>query len=266
MALPLDLVLVRHGQSEGNAANRLSEKGDYSAYTSGFRDRHSSSFRLTDKGRLQATRAGLWIREEFPDFDRYFVSEYLRAMETAAILALPHAKWLSDFYLTERDWGALDARPESERLEQFGNELRLRDVEPFFWRPPNGESFAELCLRVDRVLNTLHRECGDKRVIIVCHGEVMRAFQVRIERMSQIRFRELISSDLSENRIYNCEIIHYSRRANGVGKLFPFMECVRKIRPTEEPAWTTGWRPIERIRYSNEDLLAIVSQTPAILK
>jgi NAD+ kinase len=216
MPLPIDLVLVRHGQSEGNLAQRRSEHGDHGAYTEAFKERHSASFRLTDLGREQADRAGVWIKSEFPNFDRLLVSEYLRAMETAAHLALPDAQWFSDFYLTERDWGELDILPQNEQQEKFSEELKRRNVEPFFWRPPNGETYADLCMRVDRVLNTLRRECSDKRVIIVCHGEVMRAFQIRLERMSQTRFRELTFSDNKEDKIFNCQIMHYTRRKNGV--------------------------------------------------
>ena len=258
MTLPIDLVLVRHGQSEGNAAKRLSEKGDHSAFTEEFRKRHTSSFRLTELGRAQAERAGTWLRGEFlpgPGFDRYVVSEYTRAMQTAGLLGLPCAEWLCDFYLSERDWGELDAYPEDERREKFGDVLRRREVEPFFWRPPNGESFAELCLRIDRVLNTLHRECGDKRVLIVCHGEVMRAFQVRIEHMSQVRFKALAFSERHEDRIYNCQVLHYTRRNPENGKLAPYAGWVRTIRPTENPVWITTWRKIERPRYSNQALL-----------
>ena len=63
-------------------------------YTDEFRARHSSSFRLTERGCKQAEKAGAWIRKEFPGFDRYLVSEYLRALETAALLNLPGADWL----------------------------------------------------------------------------------------------------------------------------------------------------------------------------
>lgn len=265
MTLPIDLVFVRHGQSEANAAKRRSEKGDNSAFTEAFMARHSASFRLTELGRVQARKTGLWIKEVFPSFDRYLTSEYLRAMETAGLLDLPGARWFSDFYITERDWGDLDICPENERREKFGEALKRRGIEPFFWRPPNGESFAELCLRVDRVLHTLHRECSDKRVVIVCHGEVMRAFQIRLERMSQVRFRELIFSEKPEDRIYNCQIMHYTRREGGSGKIYPHADWVRMIRPTEDPIWDTGWRTIERPRYSNGDLLEIVSRTPAMV-
>src|SRR3989338_3424748 len=122
MALPIDLLLVRHGQSEGNKARRCSEGGDHSAFTDEFRDRHSASFRLTELGRKQAEEAGAWLRKEFwPGyaFDRYVTSEYARAMETAALLNLPNAEWLCDFYLTERDWGEMDICPENEREEKF---------------------------------------------------------------------------------------------------------------------------------------------------
>lgn len=44
---------------------------------------------------------------------------------------------------------------------------RLRS---FFFAPPGGESLADVCLRVDRVINLLHRECADQRVILVRAG------------------------------------------------------------------------------------------------
>lgn len=69
---PLELVLVRHGQSEGNEAVARSQHGDLSAYTPEFKNKHSSTYRLTDKGVQQAKVAGQWIRENIGDkFDRY---------------------------------------------------------------------------------------------------------------------------------------------------------------------------------------------------
>lgn len=69
---PLELVLVRHGQSEGNEAVARSQRGDLSAYTPEFKNKHSSTYRLTDKGIQQAKVAGQWIRENIGDkFDRY---------------------------------------------------------------------------------------------------------------------------------------------------------------------------------------------------
>lgn len=267
MTLPLDLVFVRHGQSEGNKAKRLSEAGDHTAFDTAFRNRHTRSFRLTELGREQAVKTGAWLAQEFcangRGFDRHITSEYTRAMETAGHLGLPGASWFSQFYLTERDWGSLDICPENEREEKFGEALKMRAIEPFFWRPPNGESFAQLCLRLDRVLYTLHRECSDKRVIIVCHGEVMRAFQVLLERMSQQRFKDLYLSKDQKHRIHNAQILHYTRRNPITGALAKHANWMRMVRPTDDPVWSSGWEEIRRPSYSNEELLSIAALYPA---
>jgi NAD+ kinase len=262
MPLPLDLVFVRHGQSEGNAAKRMSEKGDNTAYDL-LANRHTRSYRLSDLGRDQAMKAGFWIQREFIRrdkgnmFDRFITSEYSRAMETAALLDLPNAEWFRNFYLTERSWGDLEDCPEDERQEKFGAALKMRVIEPFFWRPPNGESFAELCLRLDRVLDTLHRENSAHRVIIVCHGEVMRAFRVLLERMPQQKFKEQYLSKQKEDAIFNCEIFHYTRRNPKTGETADHANWMRRVRPNETQVWDTGWQTIRRPRYSNEELLDI---------
>lgn len=270
MALPIDLILVRHGQSEGNAAKRLAEKGDNSGYEK-LKDKHTRSYRLSAKGRGEAIQAGKWIREEFhrkdsPLFDRYITSEYTRAMETSALLDLPEAEWFRNFYLTERDWGDLEQLPDDERMGKFEDALRMRVIEPFFWRPPNGESFANLCLRLDRVLYTLHRECSDMRVILVCHGEVMRAFRVLLERMPQQKFKEMYLSEENEDRVFNCEVWHYTRRDPETGKIDDHANWMRRIRPTVDPVWIGSWERIKRPRFSNKDLLDIVSETEANLE
>ena len=89
----------------------------------------------------------------------------------------------------------------------------------------------------------------------------MRAFQIRIERMTQERFRKLHFSKKSEDRIYNCEVIHYTRNNPYDDKVAQsqYMSWVRSVRPTADPIWTTGWRNVSRPRYSNDDLLNIIS-------
>lgn len=265
MVLPVDLVLVRHGQSERNAAMRLSEAGNNVALPEEFFTRHTASARLTDRGRLQAQMAGEFLRTEFPQgFDRHITSEYIRAIETAGLLALPNAEWYLEPYLVERDWGEVHNCTVAERDVKYRNELQCWRAEPLFWRPPRGESMSELCLRQDRVMDTLHR-CSDKQsAVLVCHGEVMWAFRIRIERLSQGRFRELVFSDRKEDAVYNCQIIHYTRRKEN-GDISPYMERARWIRPTDAPVTVSEWRQIERTRLSNADLLEIVSKVPVMI-
>ncbi|MDE1970872.1 MAG: histidine phosphatase family protein [Patescibacteria group bacterium] len=257
MALPIDLVLVRHGQSEGNVAKRRSEQGDHSAFTEEFRSRHSSSFRLTTQGIIQAQRTGVWIHEHLGSFDRYVTSTHIRAMETAGNLGLSGASWFPDPYLIERSWGDLDIFSQDEQQQYFADLFKRREADPFLWRPRNGESLADVCLRFDRFLDTLHRECSNQRVIAVTHGETMRAGQMRLERWSQEQFRRTVRSRERSSKIYNCQILHYTRRDPATKILLPHMGWVRIIRPTENPVWVSDWKPIVRIRYSNEDLLSL---------
>ena len=98
--LPIDIILVRHGQSEGNKANKASRHGDNSFFTPEFHNRHSRSFRLTDCGIDQAIAAGEWLKANVPmPLDRFYVSDYIRAKETASYLKLPDAKWRVEFQL-----------------------------------------------------------------------------------------------------------------------------------------------------------------------
>lgn len=267
MTMPIDLVLVRHGNSEGNAANKRSREGDDSAFTEEFLMRHSSQWRLTDEGKGQAIAAGEWIRENFVflPFDRYYTSEYLRAMETAAFLDLPDAKWYAEFYLRERDYGDLDVMTDKERKKRYKECLEKKSRNQLLWTPPNGESIATLCLRVDRVLNTLHRECSDKRVIIVCHGDVIRAIRIRLERLSQIEFKRMDESTDPFDKIHNGQILHYTRCNPRTGVLAPHVNWMRSICPSDLTLSRNELEEIKRPNFSNEDLLRIVSQTPPLV-
>ena len=257
MGMPLDLVLVRHGESEGNVAIEYSKRGDNRFFTAEFRARHSSQWRLTDTGRRQAMIAGTWIRDNVgAPFDRYYTSEYLRARETAAYLHLPDARWYADFYLRERDRGTLDVVTHAELKTLYADERRRRRIDPFYWCPPGGESMATLCLRIDRVLDTLHRECDSKRVIMVMHGETMWAFRIRLERLSQSRCRSLDESVDPRDRIHNGQVILYTRINPQTNAVSPYMNWMYSACPTDPSLHTHGWEEIRRPSYSNDDLLA----------
>jgi len=274
--LPIDLVLVRHGESEGNVATQRSRHGDNSAFTPEFLARHSSRFRLSALGRAQAIAAGEWLRQEFlpvrPErngalFDRHYASEYTRALETAALLGLHDARWYADIYLCERNWGDMEVLPESERKARFGASVAMKKCSPFFWTPPNGESIAEVCARVDRVLDTLHREAhGFQRAVLVCHGEVMWAFRVRLERLSEREYKRLDLSKDPHDRIHNCQILHYSRRDPATRLTYPYANWVRSVYPLNTALSSNEWRPIVRQTFTNEELLARVGKTKPMIE
>ena len=267
MSMPRMLVLVRHGKSEGNVAKKRSQKGDDSIYSDpAFANRHSSHFRLVDEGRKQAKLSGEWIQRAIgPHFDRYYVSQYIRAMETAAHLSLPEAKWFPEFNLRERDWGNFDVMPESVRHERFAESMRNKEISPFYWKPDNGESIAQCSMRVDRVIDTLHRECDGKRVIVVSHGELMWAWRIRLERMSQERYLELDQSDDPKDHIDNGHILVYTRENPATGRLAPYLNWMKSISPSHPEATCDEWQEIIRPNYTNDELLELVEHIPQVL-
>lgn len=267
--MPNNLILIRHGESEGNIARARSRSGDDTVYTEEFKNRHSSLWRLSEKGKEQAQSAGEWIRKnktEIEPFFRCYTSEYLRAMETAGLLGIKDAVWYSDFYLRERNWGDLDRVTEKEREEKFADSMREKNIEPLYWTPPNGESLADVGLRIERVFQTLHRECEGRDVIIVCHGEVMRMIQARLERMTQERFHELDNSTDDKDKIHNCQIMWYTRvNPENEIDIRPYLSWIKSVCPWDESKSSNVWKPIPRPKFSNEELLERVKRVDPLI-
>lgn len=267
MTMPINLVLVRHGQSEQNLASNKSREGDPSFYTKEFQDRHSSRHRLTHKGQGQAQAAGKWLKSNGMEmFDRRIVSDYIRAKETAALLDLHGPDWFVEPMLREREWGDLDNMSWEERQAKSEQLMKHRDTDSFYWVPPNGESIAHMTLRLRNVLDTLHRECSDKNVIIVCHGEVMWGFRFLLERLSINRWMELESSKEPGVKIFNCQVLHYSRRDPESGQLDSHLNWLRSVSPADPSNDGPGWQQIERRKYSNKDLLTDIAKVKPLFR
>lgn len=253
--LPENIILVRHGESEFNKlvhelrlGNRTFDSLDKSVL-----NKTGSKWRLTELGHQQAEIAGDYLRNNIKiKFDGFFVSDYVRAKESAAALKLKNATWKVEPYLRERDWGDVGLKDFVER----SGASSFKEDDPFYGAPPNGESISNLCLRVDRVLDTLHREySGAKNVIIVCHGELMWAFRVRLERFLEDDFIRLDRSKHPHDRIHNAQILHYGEHGH----------TMRSICPSDKTLSSNGWRVINRKQYSNEDLLDDVLKYPHVV-
>ena len=263
--LPIDTIFVRHGQSEGNIANKASKRGDDSVFTPAFRDRHSREYRLTDLGIAQAKAAGDWMRANVQlPFDRHYVSDYVRAKETAANLALKSAMWRVEYQLRERDKALMDNLPQSEQQLLFTREQREYDLDPFLSYPAGGgESIPAMCLRLKAdVLAHLARDCSDMKVLIVCHGHVMRGFELELLNLGHDDFLRLDASKDQRDKIRNCQIMWYTRRDPETGlvagsKLY----AMRSVCPWDTGS-DSGWVKIARKRFSNDDLADDVAHYP----
>lgn len=264
--LPVDLVLIRHGESEGNVAVDASKSGDDSIFTDAFRNRHSREFRLTDKGILQARAAGEWLKNNLPfPCSHFYVSDYIRAKETAALLKIPKATWKEEFHLRERDRGLTDNIPRSEERGLFPSEHKQYLLNSFLSVPAGGgESVPNFALRLKAgIIEHWARQRSFDTVLCVSHGHVMRALQLEIENLTHDDFMRLDSSKIPSERMNNCQILWYTRRDPDNLEAPPGtkVNAVRSVCPWKEGG-DYGWRRITRKLATNEDLLREVSKYP----
>lgn len=150
------LLLVRHGESEGNATRTFTP---------------NTEVPLTDRGRAQARAAAEILRRDYTPA-LVVASPYSRARETGEIIAAALS---------------LDLVLEAEFREQWLGDLRGRSYDcvasdPAFdpscrwqWRPPNGESLVDVQQRVVPALRRLALANAERDIVMVSHGGVMLA-------------------------------------------------------------------------------------------
>jgi NAD+ kinase len=259
--LPVNLFVIRHGESIGNLAKRMTEAGDHSLIEK-LHNTHTAHWPLTKKGEEQAKKAGKFLvesfREEQLDIDRMYSSSFARAMQTSGHLGLTDGEWRIEDRITERDWGELDKLTEEERKDRFAHALQMREVEPFFWAPPGGESFNSLVLRVRDFIASVAR-VGVENVIIVCHGEVMKAFRIIFMHLKPWEYAKMEFSKESLERVHNCQIDHYSRRNPETFQLSSRLEWFQVYRPAEDQGIVIPWKNLPQDLLTNEGMLRIAS-------
>lgn len=263
-----ELVIIRHGESEGNLALRASEQGNESFFTEEFGKRHNSRWRLTDQGIEQAKSAGVWVGAYVGlYFDGYYTSEFVRAEETAYHLLLPDNGspiWEVVRGITERDWGDFDGISIPERERRYSEAMERRERNAFYWHPPGGgESMAELEARVNNFYRDLrHCHCGE-RVIIVAHGEVMWALRIILEGLTHTRFMSLHRAD--GEKIHNCQILHYRWSHPITQKKENRTLWMRSVCPWIRPLQSPQWRAIKKPLYTNAELLERVQKNVRLI-
>lgn len=147
-----ELVLVRHGESVGNVARERAYQAQTELIDIPERD---ADVALSDLGRRQA--AALAGALEVGGDDTVWSSNYLRARQTAELALHPAPGTLRvDERLRDRELGILD------KLTWWGIEARYpdearrrRELGKFFHRPPGGESWADVALRLRSWLHDL---------------------------------------------------------------------------------------------------------------
>ncbi|GAA2668644.1 MULTISPECIES: histidine phosphatase family protein [Actinosynnema] len=161
--------LIRHAESTGNVAREVAES---SALHFIDIDERDVDVPLSQEGERQGAALAAHFAAlpagELPDV--VVASPCRRALHTA-MLALPdHPDALVDERLRDRELGALDLLTRRGLAHRYPDELaRKRRLGKFYYRPPGGESWADVALRLRSLLGDLERQHGGKRVLLVAH-------------------------------------------------------------------------------------------------
>ena len=175
---PENLWIVRHGQSAGNVARDAADAAGLELIDIAVRD---MDVPLSDLGHEQAEALGRWFAA-LPEDQRpttVLSSTYLRARQAAQHVADAggfEAEICSDERLREKEFGILDRLTRAGIAERFPEQAEARErAGKFYHRPPGGESWCDVILRLRSVLDTLslhHSEPGSP-VLIVAHQVIV---------------------------------------------------------------------------------------------
>lgn len=258
MAMPNNLVLVRHGQSEANIMVEASKKGDDSYFSEQTMMIPDRSWRLSALGVQQAQTAGAWIKENIDSFDRHIVSPFVRTCETAAHLNIEDARWEENRVIRERNWGEIDGISRKDFKERYPLNAIFKKKDPLYWSPPGGESIANVAEnRVRNILSTLHRENSKENVLMVTHGEFIWASRMVLQRWSDEEFMKFDKDP--DYKVHNCTVVHYTRINPDTGELSNKIRWVRKGYPVQEHGeWgmkVSDWEEFDRTYFTNDQLL-----------
>lgn len=194
------LVLLRHGESVWNLANRFTGWTDVD---------------LSDNGKAEAKKAGKLLKEHNFSFDRAYTSVLKRAIRTLwIVLDELDAVWLPtehDWRLNERHYGALQGLNKAETAAKYGEEQvhlwrRSYDIPPPLLEPsderhpkndpryadipvkqlPCGESLKDT---FRRLLPYWHSTLAPalnagQNILIVAHGNSLRALVQYLDNLS----------------------------------------------------------------------------------
>jgi broad specificity phosphatase PhoE len=211
----VELILVRHGESLGNVAASKAGLSGAEVIEVPARD---ADVDLSPLGYEQATALGSSFSRLPPSQcpDVVLCSPYARARRTAEMV-VGAAGWkvslLVDERLRDRELGVLDM------LTARGVELRLPDearrrrwLGKFYYRPPGGESWTDVALRLRSFLSDLEQISGRERVLVVGHDAVILLFRYLLEGLSEQELLDIAGT----NTILNASVTRYIR-AEGHG-------------------------------------------------
>lgn len=208
---PQRLWLVRHGESAGNVARAKAVEAGIARISIDERD---VDVPLSALGEEQSCALGRWFarmpEEERPEV--VLASPYIRAQRTAELVReacglAPHAPdFTVDERLREKEFGILDQLTTQGIREFHPDQAEFRRIlGKFYHRPPGGESWCDVILRLRSALDTLSLHYAGRRVLIVAHQVVVLCLRYLLEDMTEA---EILKID-AEGDVANCSVTEY---------------------------------------------------------
>jgi broad specificity phosphatase PhoE len=205
---PQVLWVVRHGQSAGNVARDAAEAAGLPMIEIADRD---IDVPLSDLGKEQARALGEWFgrlpKEDQPDV--LLCSPYVRAKQTAHMVIEASGMDLRlrvDERLREKEFGLID------RLTRHGIKAKYPELQAqrahvgkFYFRPPGGESWCDVILRLRSVIEMVTREHGGQRVLVVGHQVIVNCMRYLIECLDE---EQILAID-RRGDVPNCGVTSY---------------------------------------------------------
>lgn len=165
------LVLVRHGQSEGNLDNVFTGWSDLP---------------LTDRGRAEARAVGAMLRTDGLRFRTAYASSLVRARTSAQIILAAMDTVLPvdlTSALNERDYGELTGLNKDEARQRWGQDQVQAWRRSYDVAPPGGESLRDTVARVlpFYIHTILPSVMANSPVLVVAHGNSLRSLVLALD-------------------------------------------------------------------------------------
>lgn len=171
------LLAIRHGETDWNAAGRFQGHSDIP---------------LNMTGRGQANRNGMALKRRLlelhiePSDVRFLCSPLRRAVETAQIvlgtIGLPEDSAVQDDRLKEASFGEWEGLTTHDVKRRFPLLRKQRKADRWNFRPPGGQSFADLQLQSIDLLKT---GLGERHTVLVSHTGNIRVIAGLLQRLPQ---------------------------------------------------------------------------------
>lgn len=159
----MDLLLVRHGQTDWNPAQRVMGRSDIS---------------INEIGKKQSQHLSSWLRDI--EIHAVYSSPVRRALETAEIIIKERngLKIVEEPGVAEIDYGDWVGMTFAEVEEKYNKQYNDYRFRPSHMKIPGGEAVVDVQKRAVAAIEKIRKKHEGQRVLVVSHADVTKAILV----------------------------------------------------------------------------------------